>query len=186
MSLRKKSIWICRSASASESIPTPSSCGKQCSHFVTLRVLDALQTSSPCVVEKIKSHYIDELGWRSSSSRRKSDTGNALPRTGVTSQPSPSPEYLYSVNIPCSYKERNCGGVVAIISRASLARGTQVCCARKDPQEGCRFESCPRYFFLVGSELKVPTRKAIFLLLLVGFSLVLRLDAYGESVRKRV
>jgi hypothetical protein len=71
---------------------------------------------------------------------------------------------------------------VAIISRASLARGTQVCCAGKDTREGRKFGPCPRYFLLVGSELKVPTRKAISLLLLVGFSLVLRLDAYGESV----
>jgi hypothetical protein len=55
---------------------------------------------------------------------------------------------------------------VAIISRASLTRGTLVCCGSGDAQDGRRFESCPQYFLLVSSELEVLTRKTMFLLIL--------------------
>ena len=33
---------------------------------------------------------------------------------------------IYSANISCSHKQKSCGGVVAIISRDSVARGTLI------------------------------------------------------------
>jgi hypothetical protein len=56
--------------------------------------------------------------------------------------PTPEPQFIFLKNLLLSSK-KSCGGVVAITSRDSLARG-------KGYQEGRRFESCPRSYLVCG------------------------------------